>query len=229
MRIVKIRGHRRHWKVIKKWSANNHDLNLKNLKDRGYDYTKIWVHPWSGLNMSFSEIPHPRGQTKRLMLEGLTSIYTAWKEKLDSLGEPFYLKIWYFEPRIAKSQFVCAIGDYIDYYNGIFEEHPQPDNYFDNIPKTLQDKFDWDCGYDYIFYDKSDLLWPADQYSTDNGYLYDRRLLRKLEKGNYKSELITIGDVSNTAFSVPAGRIWTGKEKLKTHHNKLANLAKREQ
>lgn len=208
MRTNKVRGHKRLWREIDKWVENNSTLNLESLKSNMYDYTKIWIYPWSGINMSFSNTPEPNSKTKEKMLLGLHKIYKRWNEQLLTLNEPFYLKIWFFEPRISKSQVVCAIGDRIEYYNGIFEKQSYEKSH---IPKYLVDKFEWESHVDYEFFQKSDLLWPEDQYSTEDGYLWDRRLLRKLENGNFRSEIIELGEEKDIMFYVPKGRIWTGK------------------
>ena len=76
----------------------------------------------------------------------------------------------------------------------------------------MKDKFDWQCNIDYEFMQKSDLLWPEDKYSTRDGYLWDRKMLRKLESGNYRNEIINIGGEKDTMFYIPLGRIWTGQK-----------------
>lgn len=95
MRTKKIRGHRRHWKNIDNWIEAHKSLDLHFLKDRQYDYAKIRVHPWSGINMVMSQIPEPKGTTKSKILYGLIEIYDTWKTELNKLGEPYYLKFGY--------------------------------------------------------------------------------------------------------------------------------------
>lgn len=212
MRIIKVRGHRRRWREISSWVNNNSILDLENLKKRKYVYSKIWIHPWSGLNIKWSTTPEPNSRTKEKLLLGLGEIYDKWDATLRNLGEPYYLKIWMFEPRISKSQVVCAIGDHIDYYNGIFEKDLDQKKHEFRIPKYLNDKYDWQCHIDYEFMQKSDLLWSEDKYSTPDGYLWDRRMLKKLESGNYRKEIMDVGGKKDTMFYIPIGRIWTGQK-----------------
>ncbi|MBE0640389.1 MAG: hypothetical protein IH599_00025, partial [Bacteroidales bacterium] len=122
MRKKKIRGHKRRWKEIENWRLDNLDLNLTDylLNERDRYYAKIRVHPWSGLSLTNSMTPEPTRKTKQKILKGLLDIYEDWKNQLDKLGQPYYLKIWLFEPRFSQSQVVCAIGNNVDFYENTF-------------------------------------------------------------------------------------------------------------
>ena len=89
MRKKKIRGHKRRWKEIEAWidSYKNHDIGYLTRFDR--DYAKIRVHPWSGISLTESQIPEPKGETKKRILKGLIQIYDSWKNTLEQLGEPY--------------------------------------------------------------------------------------------------------------------------------------------
>jgi hypothetical protein len=120
MKLKKIRGHNRKHRDIERWRITNLELGLDHLKKYNYDYAKILIHPWCDISITKSEIPVPKGETKQLILSGLIDIYHSWKSTLDEIGQPYYLKIWLFEPRFSRSQVVCAIGDRIDYYENMF-------------------------------------------------------------------------------------------------------------
>ena len=120
MKTKKIRGHNRIWNNIEKWKKANLKLDLENLKNCEKDYAKILIHPFSGISLTNSRNLEPKGETKERILNGLFDIYENWKNQLDELNEPYYLKIWLFEPRISKSQVVCVIGNSIDFYNTTF-------------------------------------------------------------------------------------------------------------
>jgi len=62
----------------------------------------------------------PKGKTKQAMLNGLLDIYDSWKTQLDKTGEPYYLKIWLYEPHFSESQVVCAIGKKLHFYDNAF-------------------------------------------------------------------------------------------------------------
>ena len=120
MKTKKVRGHRRRWSDIDRWVETHKNLNLEYLKEYQRDYAKIRVHPWSGISLTNSQTPEPTRQTKTKILSGLIEIYDSWKNELDKLGENYYLKIWLFEQRFASSQVVCALGDYLEFYENTF-------------------------------------------------------------------------------------------------------------
>lgn len=147
MRFKKIRGHKRRWKQIEKWATEMSSLNTSQLSRINYDYTKVWIHPWSGISITNSSIPEPYGETRKRILQGLIRIYDSWKLQLEQRSEPYYLKIWLFEQRPSKSQVVCAIGDRIHVYENTF--HNAKDDKVLNLKHfgTLQNqlaKFHWD-------------------------------------------------------------------------------------
>ena len=118
----KIRGNNRRNRQIDKWRLDNLAFDLTDylLNERDRYYTKIGVYPWSGISVTNSVIPEPTRKTKQNILSGLLDIYENWKNQLDQLGQPYYLKLWLFEPRFSQSQVVCAVGDSIDFYEKDF-------------------------------------------------------------------------------------------------------------
>ena len=166
MRQNKIRGHNRRHKQIDNWRLVNLSLDLNDylLNERDRYYAKIRVHPWSGLSLKNSVTPQPTGKTKQKMLNGLLDIFENWKAQLDKLEQPYYLKIWLFEPRFSQSQVVCAIGDRIDFYENTFYK---PDNNktikLDNYGslKTKLSKLSWDYRLDEDQYDNNEVSEPC--------------------------------------------------------------------
>jgi hypothetical protein len=120
MKYQKIRGHKRRRKDIEQWRLENLDLRLDLIEKYNYANIDIIVHPWCDISIINSAFPEPKGKTKQLMLNGLIDIYHSWKKQMDKSGQTYYLKIWLYEPRFAKSQVVCAVGDRIDYYENLF-------------------------------------------------------------------------------------------------------------
>ena len=147
MKTKKTRGHKRKWKAIDNWVANHKNLDIEYLKEYGNNYAKIRIRPWSGIQITNSKIPEPKGETKQKILQGLFAIHQQWKLQLDALNEPYYLKIWLFVPHFSKSQVVCAIGDNINYYDQLFykegeEKQIQLKNH--GVMQTQLSDFDWE-------------------------------------------------------------------------------------
>jgi hypothetical protein len=122
VRYKKIRGLKRKVVNIPKWIEGYLELNIKHLKEYKYNYAKVYVDPWDNLSLTNSEIPEPKGQAKKEIINGLGKIYERWKDELDKLNKPYYLKIWIYEPRLSKSQVVCTIDERIEHYENLFKE-----------------------------------------------------------------------------------------------------------
>jgi hypothetical protein len=160
MRQRKIRGHHRRQKQIERWRNHNLTLDIENLLIHKKDYVKIWVHPWSGLSMKNSSYPEPNGQTKSLIVNALFDIYENWKKQIEQVGQSYYLKIWLYEPRVSKSQVVCAIGDKVDHYDNIFNvSNKKVDLNVNSYSKKTNSKlsaFSWKLHLDEDYFDSSE-------------------------------------------------------------------------
>ncbi|WP_151761829.1 hypothetical protein, partial [Acinetobacter seifertii] len=122
IKYKKIRGEKRRIRKIKQWIDDHLDLDIAYLKRYQCEYVKFWVDPWDRLSLTNSQYPQPQGIYKELFFNGLLQIYMSWKEQLDFLDQPYYLKIWLFENDLKRSQVVCAIGEKIEYYQNLFEK-----------------------------------------------------------------------------------------------------------
>jgi len=187
VRQKKIRGHNRRYKQIDNWRLDNLSLDLTDylLNHRDRYYAKIRVHPWSGISLTNSVLPEPTGKTKQKMLNGLLDIYEDWKNQLDKLGQPYYLKVWLFEPRFSQSQVVCAIGDNVDFYENTFYKPDtnktiQLDNY--GSLKAKLSKLNWDYRLDEDQYDNTEVDEPgiyASRQDYEDTVKWFNKLLKK--------------------------------------------------
>lgn len=219
MKTKKIRGHKRRWNDIDRWVETHKNLNLDYLKKYQRDYAKIRVHPWSGIPLTNSQIPEPKGLTKSKILNGLIYIHDSWKGKLDKLGENYYLKIWLFEPRLSSSQVVCAIGDYLDFYENTFYKPKEskkfyPENY--GQVKSEIENFNWEYRLDEEHFDNSE---PGDPelYSTLADYEEAKRWLEKMLKKPHKTTIFIepIGKATES-YSFIKGDVWLGGKQKTT-------------
>ncbi|MCH2231317.1 MAG: hypothetical protein MK105_13325 [Crocinitomicaceae bacterium] len=215
MKTKKVRGHRRRWSDIDRWVETHKNLNLEYLKEYQRDYAKIRVHPWSGVSLTNSQTPEPTRQTKTKILSGLIEIYDSWKNELDKLGENYYLKIWLFEPRFASSQVVCALGDYLDFYENTFykpEKYKKldPTNY--GLIKDVIANFNWEYRLDEDHFDNSE---PGDPelYATLADYEEDKRWYEKMLKKPHRTTKFKdpIGEATES-YSFKKGNVWLGEK-----------------
>lgn len=215
MKTKKIRGHKRRWNDIDQWVENHKNLNLDYLKEYQRDYAKIRVHPWSGISLTNSQTPEPKGQTKTKILKGLIEIYDSWKTELDKLDVNYYLKTWLFRPRFASSQVVCAIGDYLDFYENTFfkpedSKKLNPENY--GTLKNEIEKFNWEYRLDEDHFDNSE---PGDPelYTTKADYEEDKKWFEKTLKKPHRTTKFNepIGEATES-YSFKEGDVWLGEK-----------------
>ena len=217
MRQKKIRGHKRKWKEIEKWRLTHLGFNLTdyllNYSDRYY--VKIRVHPWSGLSLINSVTPQPTRKTKRKMIEGLLDIYEDWKTQLDNFGQPYYLKIWFFEPHFSNSQVVCAIGSNIDFYENTFSKSKtnkmlKTDNY--GQLKNRLDNFTWGYRLEENHYANTEVGEP-EMYVSRQAYEDYKKWFSKLLKKPHQTHILEepMGDITEI-YSFKLGNIWLGQK-----------------
>ncbi len=212
-RIRKIRGHRKKWKDIDNWVERCKSLDLNYLQSRERDYVKIWVHPRSGISVTNSEIAQPGGETKKRILQGLIDIHNSWKSTLDEMGEPYYLKIWLFDPFFSRSQVVCAIRSNMNFYETTFYQPEQPKMLVPAHYGKLADqmaRFNWDYHWDEFQFSQAELGEPED-YASPEDYLgqkqwFDnlmKKPLRRFEQQNSVGETFEV-------FGYHQGTVWIG-------------------
>jgi hypothetical protein len=176
---------------------------------------KIRVHPWSGISITRSEIPQPTGKTKRKILSGLVDIYNNWKEQLNKLGQPYYLKIWLFEPRFSHSQVVCAIGDSIGFYkNSFFKPDNEKELVLQNYGPSLGlNKLTWDYHLDEDHYDNCEIGEPG-QYASRQDFEETERWFNRILKKPHRTTKLKepVGDIMES-YSFRRGDLWLGEEK----------------
>jgi len=205
MKKKKIRGNKRLQKQIPIWIDRELNINLDYLKENGYWYSGIAIHPWCDISIINSRLPEPKGETRKQLILGLEKIYISWKKQLDELSVPYYLKIWLYEPRISKSQVVCAIGKRMSYYENSFKEiDPSPKD--TDLLGVMTSPINWKPFADYTVMSEDELLLPIKFYSSKEDFLYDRKLLNKLRKSNYAREELG----TDIIYYIPKGKIWVG-------------------
>lgn len=172
---------------------------------------RIGVHPWNSLSVTNSIVPEPKGETRDRILLGLTGIYTSWKSQLDTIGEPYYLKIWLFEPQFSMSQVVCAVGGSIDFYRNTFSV-PQVAKPFTPIRYgKLADRlkqFEWEHRINEEHILNTDLF-PVDAIRNSQ---YDSKEKRAILKRPHRvAHLIDPKAETATVYSFRLGDVWLGE------------------
>ncbi len=216
IRTKKIRGHKRRWRHIDNWVETNKYLDIDYLKTNQRDYSKIWVHPWSGISMIGSEIPEFRGKTRKKILKGLIEIYDSWKSALDKLNKPYYLKIWLYEPNFSRSQVVCAIGDLLDFYKITFHDPNDgkrlKSQQYGSLEKEI-DQFNWHHRLEEHHFDNTEPGNP-DMYDSLEDYEEDKKWFDKMLSKPHRTTQYNepIGEATES-YSFKIGDVWLGEKR----------------
>ena len=205
MREQKVRGHTKIWKQIDAWKEANKQLDLEHVKSYQRDYTKVRVQPYSNLCILNSVISTPRGKTRQKIVDGLFEIYEQWKKQLDTLGEPYYLKIWFYDLDVSQSQVVCAIGDFINFYDITFFK-PEEEKKFPFDTRG----FTWEYRHHEEHLSEDDIGQP-DEYVSMNAYIENKKWVEKRMKKPHRISKETYDDgVVKTYHSFKTADVWLG-------------------
>ena len=206
MRIKKIRGHNRIWKRIDSWVYYNKSLDLEHVKSYQREYAKIWVRPYSNLCLGNSVFPAPKGKTRQKIIDGLFEIHTNWKKQLDTLNEPYYLKIWFYHPDVSRSQVVCAIGDFINFYDVTFH-NPNENKKFPFDTRGLQ----WEHRIDEDHLNEEDVIGDSWEWATDEDFRANKKWMeRRLKRPHRISKEKYDDGVVKTYHSFKTSDVWLG-------------------
>jgi hypothetical protein len=208
-RIKKIRGHKKIQKRIQNWIEQNRIINISDFLANKYCYTHISFEPYFNISINNSSIPEPKTKTRKQIVLGLQEIYNNWKIELDKLNQLYFLKIYLFEPRISKSQVICAIGkEKIEYYENFYRI---TDNKSDlNFQKILSADFKWETHFDDDIYSEQELLTPESYYHIEEDYNYCTKLLKKLQKKNYTKIKTEDEYGEDYLYYMPKGKVLIG-------------------
>ena len=215
MKYKKIRGHKRIWEGIKKWEERHKDLDLDNLEIHLRNYTKVWVSPYCDYYLLNSETPEPTGKTRQLILQALLNIYDSWKEKLDQLDEPYYLKLWLHEPNISRSQVVCAIDPYIEFYNETFHIPESQKNLnvqnYGSLSSRIEE-FNWTYAPEEYPVSIEDIGMPY-EFASYEDYRKNKRHVKKHLKRPYRTSVFKdqTGKEEECSWR-RVGSIWIGEK-----------------
>ena len=187
-RIKKIRGHKKIQKRIQIWIEQNKTINISDFLVNKYCYAYASFNPYCNISVNNSNFSEPKTETRKQIILGLQEIYNNWQINLDKLNQPYFLRIYLFEPRILKSQVICAIGtEKIEYY-----EHFYPiankNKSTSNFQKILSSDFEWKTHIESDIYSEKELLTPEIYYQSNEDYNYCKKLLNKLKKKYNKIE-----------------------------------------
>lgn len=213
MKIKKIRGAKRRIRAIEKWKIKHLKIDEKYFTKYSRDYVKFFVDPWGSSLFSKSKFPQPNRIYKKLFIDSLFEIYYSWKNQLEDLNQPFYLKIWLFENDLKNSQVVCAVGNQIDFYEETFKE-------FENKKMSLKqskhfhimndhEEFKWKSKTEVNILEKN-YLETIDDFRSKQEFQYMKKWWKNLIDKNLLDEVISNED---EYFVFENDFVWLGELK----------------
>ena len=194
----KIRGLRKRRAEIERWISNSLSLDLDRIKKYQYEYTKIYVYPWSNLFCN----EQPPSDYRNQITSGLIDIYMNWRTELEKLDEPYYLKIWLSYPRFMKSQVVAGIGERIQWYNNVFppveEDFAFPISSFTKAEEKIS-KLNWTP-----FLDEDTF------FESDVEYTESQKFINRIREKHDKKIIIDGEDGEDICYTKTRGIVWCG-------------------
>ena len=191
--------------INKSISDSEHKLNIDFLKkEKYYNYE---IEEWYGEEFGI------KGELRKKIIETLLKTYFEWKNELDKLNKEYYLAIWLYNPRMLKSEIVCAIDEKVNYYenesflasnkNSEFEL-----NQFGLLSNELQ-KFTWDRKIDLDSVHEWEINFPKEQYESEKQNNKDQKFYNKLIREKFH----VVEKDNEKIYFHPKGDVWIGKLK----------------
>ena len=191
--------------INKSISDSENKLNIDFLKkEKYYNYE---IEEWYGEEFGI------KGELRKSIVETLLKIYFEWKIELDKLNKEYYLAIWLYNPRMLKSEIVCAIDEKITYYNNesFLSNNKNPE--FD--PKQIGElsakleEFNWVKKFDLDSVREWEINFPKEQYESEKKYNKDQKFYNKLIREKFHVE----EKDNEKIYFHPKGDVWIGKLK----------------
>ncbi|GGI96347.1 hypothetical protein [Paenibacillus hunanensis] len=198
----KIRGWKRRKRSIQLWRQQMLELDMETVRSEDFDYAKLWIYPF----YSISPIDPPHW-FQRLLLGEMIDVYAHWQKQMEQEGEPFYLKIWLYEPNFILSQIVVAYRSRLHFYDEHFQPAPtaRPFPFADTgaLAEKLS-KLDWQLCI------QEELYWSNElQDNIDKGLRTKAEVKRLIDRA-YATETMQYGGEEQTVYKVQIGDVWLG-------------------
>lgn len=203
----KIRGWKRRIKSIENWKQRYIYLDIAQLERHHRDYVKLWINPFYQLTKR-----NPPVWYARLIFGAMIEVYESWHERLKLLNEPFYLKMWVYDPNFIYSQIVVAFRDQLHFYDHTFD----PSSIQKDFPTHLYrkgldiEKFEWELAIEADYYSLSEL-----NEDIVLGFRTEKEI-KGIQNKAYQQENIQSNNGENILYSVKIGDVWIGEYKTRT-------------
>ncbi len=202
-RKQKMRGWKRRKRSIQLWREQMLELDMETMRSENFDYAKLWIYPF----YSISPIDPPHW-FQRLLLSEMIDVYAHWQKRMEQEQEPFYLKIWLYEPNFILSQMVAAYRNRLHFYNQHFQPAPAASKPFPfastgKLGEQLQ-QLDWQLCI------QEELYWSNELQDNITAGLRTEAEVQRLIERAYATEMMQYGGEEQTVYKVRVGDVWLG-------------------
>lgn len=198
----KIRGWKRKVKRIEEWKQRFRELDMEELSRTHRDYVKLWIDPFYGLTRR-----NPPLWYSRLLLQAMVDMYQSWFEQMKALKEPFYLKIWLYDPHFIQSQIVVAYRECLNFYELTFDKSSDhrafPLQRYGRIPGLSP--FHWELAIETEHY------WLSELHEDQRLGIKTDKEIEAITRKAYKVEAVKASADEDTVYSVRTGDVWLGE------------------
>ncbi len=195
----KIRGWKRRKRTIQQWREQMIELDMETLQEDGFDYAKLWIYPF----YSITPIDPPHW-FQRLLLSEMLGVFSHWQQQMEQQHDPFYLKIWLYQPNFILSQIVVAQRERLHFY----DQHFQPDTANKPFPFTPTgslgeqlNQLDWQLCI------QEELYWSNELADNVHQGLRTQTEVEKLINSAYTTEKMHYGGEEQTIYKVRIGDV----------------------
>ncbi|MGL9727032.1 hypothetical protein [Enterococcus sp. DIV0756] len=196
-RRQKIRGWKRRVKEIDHWKTSNMSLDLGLLEEYSRDYVKLGSLSFYSLFRKY-DLP---SWYKRLIVQALVDVFDSWKQTLDELDEPYYLKIWIFDKDILHSQVVASYREKLNFYENTFAEIERVESLPEELAHKKANELLWRKGFDLVSLSENEL-----QEDFNDGFYTLEEVQSIRDSAN------CISEISDDKFYViKNGIVWLGE------------------
>jgi hypothetical protein len=150
------------------------------------------------------------GRIRETIFNILFATYQKWKIELLKLEIPFYLGVWIYDPRLPKSEIVCAIGkEKIDYYkNHCLESESHIEKIIDVRDFEAEGDFlKWSKKIDSEIIEEWEINFPKENYASEKIWKEKQTFFESFIEKSYKVTESEKGKI----YYVKVGNIWTGE------------------
>lgn len=192
-------------KGIQEWIEQKEYLN-----ENRFDKEKLIDQKYLNYQIDdcYDYLDNVKGKTRNEIFKVLFNTYLNWKTELIDLNIPFYLGVWIYNPRLPKSEVVCAIGnEKIDYYqNKCFDVSNEQRNIIDlkNFKKE-KDILVWTKKVDFDTLEDWEINFPKENYENEQHWLEYQEYIKNFINSSYKV------DKNKKRYYKNVGEIWTGE------------------